>query len=161
MVVTFLPATRERGATQERIAWPSRCTVQAPHRAMPHPYLVPVMPSESRSTQSKGVEGSTSTLTDFPLRLNEVTPLPPLGSVEPFVLQKSGEDDSPDRKWISIGRTGDFCGISKQANSLMPNERATRFPARQRLHAVVRHLLRLRRTSELCCRISTILLARW
>jgi len=41
MVVTFFPSARETGATQERTAWPSICTVQAPHSAMPQPYLVP------------------------------------------------------------------------------------------------------------------------
>ena len=39
--------------TQERIGVPSRCTVQAPHWAMPQPNLVPVMPRTSRSTHSK------------------------------------------------------------------------------------------------------------
>jgi hypothetical protein len=33
---------------QERIAAPSIWTVQAPHCAMPHPYLVPVRPTFSR-----------------------------------------------------------------------------------------------------------------
>ena len=31
--------------------------VQAPHSAIPQPNLVPVMPSRSRSTQSRGVPG--------------------------------------------------------------------------------------------------------
>jgi hypothetical protein len=46
---------------QERTALSSRCTVQAPHSAMPQPNLVPVMPSTSRSTQSSGVSPSAST----------------------------------------------------------------------------------------------------
>src|SRR5436190_19234814 len=66
MVVTFLPCTRESGATQERAASPSMCTVQAPHSAMPQPYLVPVSPRWSRRTHSSGVEGSASTCTDLP-----------------------------------------------------------------------------------------------
>src|SRR5215467_13568438 len=73
MVVTCLPATLERGATQERIAFPSKCTVQAPHRAMPQPNFVPVSRKESRITQSSGVEGSSSTETDFPFKKKEVT----------------------------------------------------------------------------------------
>src|SRR5882762_4857927 len=73
IVVTRLPAARESGETQERMALPSRCTVQAPQRAMPHPNFVPVSPKESRRTQSRGVEGSSSTDTDFPLRKKEVT----------------------------------------------------------------------------------------
>src|SRR5450631_1424062 len=68
MVVTCLPAARESGATHERIAWPSRCTVQAPHSAIPQPNFVPVIASESRNTHRRGVEGSTSTCTDFPFR---------------------------------------------------------------------------------------------
>jgi hypothetical protein len=44
-------------------------TVQAPHSAIPQPNLVPVMPSTSRSTQSRGVSPSTSTLWGVPLTL--------------------------------------------------------------------------------------------
>ena len=33
MVVTCWPATEEIGVMQERVAWPSMCTVQAPHCA--------------------------------------------------------------------------------------------------------------------------------
>jgi hypothetical protein len=47
-------------------------TVQAPHCAIPHPYLVPVSFSESRITQSSGVEGGSATLTAFPLTVNEI-----------------------------------------------------------------------------------------
>ena len=42
MVVIFLPCAAETGVTHERVAWPSMCTVQAPHSAMPQPNLVPV-----------------------------------------------------------------------------------------------------------------------
>src|ERR1035438_3166676 len=55
MVVIFLPATAEMGVTQDRTGWPSMWTVQAPHNDMPHPNLVPVMPSVSRKTQSSGM----------------------------------------------------------------------------------------------------------
>ena len=61
MVVIRLPATALTGVTQERIAWPSRCTVQAPHAAMPQPNLVPVRPITSRSTQRRGMSAGTST----------------------------------------------------------------------------------------------------
>src|SRR5262249_42281381 len=57
------------GVTHERVAAPLRCTVQAPHSAMPQPNLVPVMPSTSRSTHSNGVSPSTSTLCAVPLTL--------------------------------------------------------------------------------------------
>src|SRR3954469_15862941 len=69
MVTIFLPAAALAGNEQERVATPSICTVQAPHCAMPQPYLVPVMPSVSRSTQSSGVRGSALAWTDFPLTL--------------------------------------------------------------------------------------------
>ena len=55
MVVTFFPSTAETGVQHERLGAPSRWTVQAPHWAMPQPYLVPVRPSRSRSTQSSGM----------------------------------------------------------------------------------------------------------
>src|SRR5580765_3370257 len=60
------------GAAQERSVSPSTCTVQAPHWAMPQPYLVPVRPRSSRRTQSSGVAGSTSTSRLWPLTLSEM-----------------------------------------------------------------------------------------
>src|SRR3954471_10847863 len=57
------------GVTQDRVATPSMCTVQAPHSAAPQPNLVPVMPSTSRRTQSNGVSPSTSALCAVPLTL--------------------------------------------------------------------------------------------
>src|SRR5258708_32077502 len=53
--------TRETGTTQERVATPSRWTVQAPHAAMPQPYFVPVIFNSSRNTHSNGVPGSVLT----------------------------------------------------------------------------------------------------
>ena len=41
MVVTGWSPTALTGIWQERTGWPSRCTVQAPHSAMPQPNLVP------------------------------------------------------------------------------------------------------------------------
>jgi len=67
MVVTVLPATADSGVTQERVARPSTCTVQAPHWAMPQPNLVPVMPNCSRMTHRSGMSGSTSTVEALPL----------------------------------------------------------------------------------------------
>ena len=55
MVVIFLPAAALAGNEQERVATPSTWTVQAPHWAMPQPYLVPVRPTFSRIAQSSGV----------------------------------------------------------------------------------------------------------
>ena len=72
MVVICLPATALTGTEQERVATPSMCTVQAPHWAMPQPYLVPVRPIVSRNTHSRGVRASTSTLWDWPLMDSEI-----------------------------------------------------------------------------------------
>src|SRR5438876_530381 len=51
MVVIRLPAAALTGVTQERIGWPSRCTVQAPQSAIPQPNFVPVRPTTSRTTR--------------------------------------------------------------------------------------------------------------
>ena len=53
MVVIADAPTLSMVVRQERVGWPSICTVQAPHWPMPQPNLVPVMPSTSRKTQSK------------------------------------------------------------------------------------------------------------
>jgi len=55
MVVMNFPSTARSGSTQERVAAPSMCTMQAPHNAMPQPNLVPVIPRWSRSTHNSGV----------------------------------------------------------------------------------------------------------
>src|SRR5215469_5488895 len=68
MVVTCLPLTRERGETQERIARPSRWTVQAPQSAMPQPNLVPVSPRESRKIQRKATGKGYTEKRIFPSR---------------------------------------------------------------------------------------------
>ena len=67
MVVIALPAPALIGVTQDRIGCPSRCTVQAPHSAIPHPNFVPVMPSTSRSTHKSGMSTGTSTSRVAPL----------------------------------------------------------------------------------------------
>src|ERR1700730_13333330 len=67
MVVICLPMASLTCTPQERIATPSIWTVQAPHCAMPQPYLVPVRPAFSLIAQSSGVSGSTSTSNALPL----------------------------------------------------------------------------------------------
>ena len=69
MVVIFFPATALTGVVQERTGWPSTCTVQAPHSAMPQPYLVPVSVSFSRITHSKGMSAGASTWLRLPLTI--------------------------------------------------------------------------------------------
>src|SRR5665647_2243613 len=66
MVVIFLPATCETAVRQERVALPSTCTVHAPQRPAPQPNFVPVSFMCSRTTQSNGVSGSTSTVAALP-----------------------------------------------------------------------------------------------
>src|SRR5258707_45471 len=70
VVIPFVPTELTR-IKHERMATPSRCTVQAPHNPLPQPYLVPVSPSESRSTHSSGVSGSPSNSTDCALTDSE------------------------------------------------------------------------------------------
>src|SRR2546430_17079245 len=67
MVVILLPAAALKGVEQDLAACPFTCTVQAPHSAMPQPYLVPVMPRWSRSTHRRGVSRSASTDMGLPL----------------------------------------------------------------------------------------------
>src|SRR5271168_3472962 len=81
MVVTLRPATVDSGVMQERMALPSRCTVHAPHSAMPQPNLVPVRPATSRTAQSKGMLGSASSVVGLPLRSNEVDMVTPIDRV--------------------------------------------------------------------------------
>ncbi len=69
MVVILRPTSEPMGEMHERRASPSTWTVQAPHWAMPHPNLVPVRPSTSRSAHSRGMLGSASTWRSAPLML--------------------------------------------------------------------------------------------
>src|SRR5215510_5019783 len=94
MVVIFLPLTDATVVMQERIGFPSRCTVQAPHCAMPQPNLVPVMPRFSRKTQSKGVSELTSTCCRLPLTIMAIM-VPPYG--EKFESRPSRYVDLPPR----------------------------------------------------------------
>jgi hypothetical protein len=71
MVTTFLPSTDARSTEHARTAMPSTCTVQAPHRPAPQPYLVPVNPTWSRMTHKSGVLASASTETRLSFTVNE------------------------------------------------------------------------------------------
>ena len=77
MVVTFFPAAAETGMLQERTGAPSRCTVQAPHWAMPQPNLVPVSPSSSRITHNSGVSADCSDFTALPFTVKLSIPTSP------------------------------------------------------------------------------------
>src|SRR5438132_9645236 len=95
MVVTFLPATLEIAVMQERVASPLMCTVQAPQSAMPQPNLVPVMFSVSRSTQSRGMSGLTSTDCGLPFKVK-------LMAMESSQLADAYPTTTPG--WLKIGR---------------------------------------------------------
>src|SRR5271170_5022759 len=69
MVVIFFPATLEIGVMHERAASPLICTLHAPQSAIPHPNFVPVIFNVSRSTHSRGICGSSSTVVDFPFNV--------------------------------------------------------------------------------------------
>src|SRR6266852_5178292 len=60
MVVTVLPETWDTWVWHEKARLPSIWTMQAPHRPVPHPYLVPVSLRPSRSTHNSGVAGGAS-----------------------------------------------------------------------------------------------------
>ena len=69
MVVTSWPCTDETGVEQAVTALPLTRQVQALQTFMPQPYLGPVMPSLSRSTQSSAMPAGAVTLTALPLTL--------------------------------------------------------------------------------------------
>src|SRR5215472_14638972 len=112
MVVTRLPLAALTGVTQERIGSPSRCTVQAPQSAMPHPYLVPVSPSTSRSTHSNGMSASASTATFLPLRLRLIMGLRSRGGA-PTIKRRV---QSPQKFALAAFSAGvDVCTASASA----------------------------------------------
>src|SRR5262249_12045550 len=72
IVVICLPATCPTGVWHEKARLPSMCTMQAPHRPVPQPNLVPVSLSSSRITHSSGVAGGASDCAVLPLILKLV-----------------------------------------------------------------------------------------
>src|SRR5262245_19482249 len=90
IVVTFLLATAESGVMHERTGWPSTCTVQAPHSAIPQPNLDPVSPSWSRNAQSSGVLSGRSTVYRLPLMVTGIIVL----------LLSALRRHGPLRQWI-------------------------------------------------------------
>src|SRR5215831_15417481 len=63
------------------------CTVHAPHSCIPQPNFVPVMPSVSRNTQSRGICGTTSTVCCFPFRVNLTAAMSLLNSLPCIVVR--------------------------------------------------------------------------
>src|ERR1700722_5380319 len=87
IVVTFLPLTVEICVIHERVASPLMCTVQAPHKAIPHPNFVPVLFRVSRSTQRSGMSGLTSTVSDFPFKMKVMAMGPPKADGYPTTIR--------------------------------------------------------------------------
>src|SRR3979411_1027211 len=106
MGVVSLPANPPAGSEQERIGWPSMCTVQAPQRPAPQPNLVPVRPSVSRNTQSSGVSGSASTSTVLPLifSANIAVRLHDRVTRDGNYITISGESQSASQKQARAGK---------------------------------------------------------
>src|SRR5579872_4746 len=112
IVVTALPCTLATLVMQERAATPLTCTVHAPHRDMPQPNFVPVMPSVSRKTHNSGISGVTSTSCGFPFSVNLIAirepPLRESQTVTPIVVQFAA--DGVVSLYSITGRAGGVCG---------------------------------------------------
>src|SRR5438093_6605125 len=87
MVVILLPAAAPSGVEHDRAGCPFTCTVQAPHSAIPQPYLVPVMPRWSRRTHRRGVSRSASTDMGLPLTFRVI--------IEELLGEKSADAPGP------------------------------------------------------------------
>src|SRR5215472_12214975 len=72
IVVTDLPAISETWVWHENARSPSICTMQAPHRPVPQPNLVPVSFSPSRITHNNGVAGGASVDAALPFTVKVV-----------------------------------------------------------------------------------------
>src|SRR6266478_3388918 len=90
MVVICLPTASLTTMPHDRTATPSTWTVQAPHCAMPQPYLVPVRPAFSRKAHRSGVSGSTSTSKVLPLIMWFAIADPLVGSIHQLNFREAG-----------------------------------------------------------------------
>src|SRR3984893_7468611 len=105
----------------DRIAFPSWCTVHAPHNDMPQPNLVPVSPKTSRTYHSSGRSGSPSkersTPFTFSLIMLSLSFLPPYSSRE-VALSHHGNNNLTNQAgvnlWMSFGflRKATASGVS-------------------------------------------------
>ena len=119
MVSTRAPAAAVIGVTHERTGAPLRCTVQAPHCAMPQPNLVPVRPRVSRSTQRTGVVGSASTVVDWPLRMNVVLmPGFPIEWTDGLLPRRRSAEAAADVRCTAF-RESAWCGVPFRAGALL------------------------------------------
>src|SRR5215510_12951428 len=97
MVVTFLFAASDTGVVHDRIALPSRCTVQAPHCERPQPNFVPVRPIVSRMTHSRGMSAATSTLYCLPFTVREIMAV---SSERGVKTQKNVQQRAGHSNWV-------------------------------------------------------------
>src|SRR5215470_7250773 len=159
MVVIFACATADTGTEQERTASPSTCTVHAPHCATPQPYFVPVRPTCSRITQSRGVVGSTSTSWDLPLIVRRILDPPVLvppadadGAIS-FCVGKY-EPNRPachypeiimrcSKQWVAEWAGVGFGGVKSPDDRRRPSDRLHRAHPRVLPRARLRQSLRL------------------
>jgi hypothetical protein len=84
MLATLRPLATVTGVWQASAGAPSRCTVQAPHWAMPQPNQVPVKPSSSPRYRSSGISVSPSKRRSVPFMSGAVVmPIPLFGRGRP------------------------------------------------------------------------------
>jgi hypothetical protein len=98
--VVMRPLAEPAGKTQERIAWPSWITVQAPHWAAPQPYLALLRPTSLRNTYSSGVSGAAGLVCGVPLTLMEtvIRLAPPLVAEQASGWARPGQSALPCRR---------------------------------------------------------------
>src|SRR4029077_11455058 len=124
MVVTFLPATLEIAVMQERVASPLMCTVHAPQSAMPHPNFVPVMFNVSRSTQSRGMSGLTSTDWGLPFKVKLMAMGTSLSQLNILQQLPSGMKIHGKPPKLSANRRDGWTGPTYQTHSVPRREQA-------------------------------------
>src|SRR5262249_32048746 len=90
IVVICLPATCPTGVWHEKARLPSMCTMQAPHRPVPQPNLVPVSLSSSRITHSRVVDGGSADWLLFPVTLKAFALRTPLAFLVVNILVVAG-----------------------------------------------------------------------
>src|SRR5262245_41158639 len=137
MVVMLALPTEETGVMHDRRASPSMRTVQAPHWALPHPNLVPLRSSPSRSAQRSGMSSGASTVRTCPFTLSlNFKWRPSAGEANPAILllrRYSRLASQCSERASHLGRAADrrqataqaLCGFNDSL--LHDNERASLF----------------------------------
>src|SRR5262249_56323914 len=92
VTILSLAFTSPTRTEHDRVTSLLRCTEQAPHWAMPQPYLVPVNPICSRITHRSGVSGSTCTTRTRPLMLSLAMSVPRTACCDANLLRLDAAD---------------------------------------------------------------------